>query len=620
MRQDSANIYPQRPSLWAHARKLTSVRLFVMLALAGFLGMSLPVDEAHANRKYASIVMEANTGRILYSRNADKKLHPASLTKVMTLLLTFEALENGHISRRDRVYVSRRAASMVPSKLGLSRGSTIRVEDAIYALVTKSANDIAVALAEHLAGTEWRFSRLMTQKAQQIGMSNTRFQNASGLYHPHQKSTARDMAILSRYVILNYPRYYRYFSTSSFSYKGKTYNNHNRLMARYRGMDGLKTGYIGAAGFNLAASAVRGDNRLIGVVFGGKTTRSRDKHMARILDSSFARLSRLRVAHANIPVPEEKPEEFRGASSVAIASSAHTQSQTASKAKPKTTLIALTDVPLPAQKPKDIIFKDSSSFRLARFEASAPAPSPVSDHAAAISQKPKLSTDAETIPPEHFEMLAKVLGSEKFDEVVGQGDYDPVVLSRIETGLLALSAHTGENKFAPAAKLSPPTLPHPHKTPLTSPQTTPPPGNESGIITFGRRVFASFFQFGDDVKMNGNINHPGTHNFKSKEAYGKRLINGLPVPPMLPENRLWDEARQNSWSVQLGAYNDRGHTKRVLDNALTQLPPDISDAKALVIPLRDGTKIVYRARLTRLAKDEARSVCRNFSDCMMIAP
>ncbi|MEO0339588.1 MAG: D-alanyl-D-alanine carboxypeptidase, partial [Bacteroidota bacterium] len=165
-------------------------------------------------------------------------------------------------------------------------------------MITKSANDVAVALAEHMAGTEWRFSRLMTQKAALIGMRNTHFQNASGLYHPYQRSTARDMAVLSRYVILNYPKYYRYFSTASFRYKGKTYRNHNRLMQRYRGMDGLKTGYIGASGFNLAASAIQGDTRLIAVVFGGRTTRTRDRHMARILDTSFKKSERILLAKA----------------------------------------------------------------------------------------------------------------------------------------------------------------------------------------------------------------------------------------------------------------------------------------------------------------------------------
>ncbi|HOO82389.1 MAG TPA: D-alanyl-D-alanine carboxypeptidase family protein, partial [Alphaproteobacteria bacterium] len=167
---------------------------------------------AKGNPKYASIVMDADTGLILHQRYANKSLHPASLTKVMTLLLTFEALEQGRISLNDRVRISNHAANMVPSKLGLSPGSSIRVKDAIYALVTKSANDVAVALAEHLAGSERNFAQRMTLKAHDIGMTRTTFVNASGLHDERQVSTARDMAKMARYVIQVYPEYYRYFS------------------------------------------------------------------------------------------------------------------------------------------------------------------------------------------------------------------------------------------------------------------------------------------------------------------------------------------------------------------------------------------------------------------------
>ena len=172
------------------------------------------------------------------------------------------------MSLKERVYISKHAASMVPSKLDLPAGSSIKVRDAIYALVTKSANDVAVALAEHIAGSERNFAKKMTRRAKQLGMHSTRFVNASGLHDPRQISTARDMAKLARTVIVNYPSYYRYFSRASFSYRGKTYKNHNKLLGSYAGMDGMKTGYIKASGFNLISSAVRGNRRLIGVVFG----------------------------------------------------------------------------------------------------------------------------------------------------------------------------------------------------------------------------------------------------------------------------------------------------------------------------------------------------------------
>lgn len=268
---------------------------------------------AEANKKYASLVMDADTGAILHQRYADKMLHPASLTKVMTLLMVFEALDSGELKLNDRIYISRKAASMVPSKLDLPPGSSIRVKDAIYALVTKSANDVAVALAEKLGKTESRFAMLMTQKARSLGMNRTRFMNASGLHHPKQVTTARDMAKMGRYLIALQPRYYRYFSTQNFKYRGKSYRNHNRLLGQYDGMDGIKTGYIQASGFNLLASAKRGDKRLIGVVFGGRTSKSRNAHMREIMDAGFREAKVTRSA--KIILPTKNPRRIALAAS-----------------------------------------------------------------------------------------------------------------------------------------------------------------------------------------------------------------------------------------------------------------------------------------------------------------
>lgn len=266
-----------------------------------------PAAEAKGNPRYASIVMDADTGLILSQRYADKKLHPASLTKLMTLMMVFDALDSGKIGLRDRVYISKHAAGMVPSKLDLPAGSTIRVEDAIYSLVTKSANDVAVALGEHIGGTESNFARMMTAKAHEIGMTQTTFRNASGLHSSRQVSTARDMAKLARTLINTYGSHYHYFSTKQFSYRGKTYRSHNRLMSSYKGMDGMKTGYVAASGFNLVSSAVRNNQRLIGVVFGGRTSRSRNAHMAALLDNGFEKLYDIRLASIQVPVPPRKP-------------------------------------------------------------------------------------------------------------------------------------------------------------------------------------------------------------------------------------------------------------------------------------------------------------------------
>lgn len=282
-------------------------RFLTAFALALLIFVFTAPGQAHANPKYASIVVDAQTGRILSERYADKKLHPASLTKAMTLYITFDALKAHRLRRGQRIRISRHAASMVPSKLGLEPGETITVEDAILALVTKSANDVAAALGEAIAGSEDRFALLMTRRARQLGMKNTVFKNASGLHHRSQVSTARDMAILARALIYDHPEYYHYFSVKKFKYRGDTYSNHNKLMNTYDGMDGLKTGYVNAAGFNLMASAVQNNRRLIGVVFGGRTSRTRNAHMKVILDRGFAKINDILMAQ-NQPLPTRKPD------------------------------------------------------------------------------------------------------------------------------------------------------------------------------------------------------------------------------------------------------------------------------------------------------------------------
>ena len=241
--------------------------------------------------RYAAIVIDADSGRVLHAANPDTRNYPASLTKMMTLYLVFEALETGRLTPRQRLPVSARAAGMAPSKLGVKRGETITVQTAILSLVTKSANDAAVVVAEALGGTEAGFARLMTKKARSLGMRRTTFRNASGLPNRRQLSTARDIATLARRLISDFPRQYRYIARQRYSFRGKEYKNHNTLLRTYSGADGIKTGYIRASGFNLAASAKRDGRRVIGVVFGGRTARSRDRHMAKLLERGFTKLN-----------------------------------------------------------------------------------------------------------------------------------------------------------------------------------------------------------------------------------------------------------------------------------------------------------------------------------------
>jgi D-alanyl-D-alanine carboxypeptidase len=280
--------------------------LGAMLTLAGI--SSAP---AHANSKYAAYVIHADTGDVLFDRYSTARRYPASLTKMMTLYLLFEELDAGELTLQSKLKVSARAAGQPPSKLGLKVGSTISVETAIEALVVKSANDVAAVVAEHISGSEWRFAKKMTTKARALGMSRTRFRNASGLPNSKQVTTARDMAVLGQRVLQDFPQYYHYFSAKSFTWGGRTYASHNRLVNTYSGADGIKTGYTRRSGFNLVTTAVKGDNRLIGVVLGGRTSRSRDRHMRDILNKGFAAIKRkptlVAALYRKTPAPRIKP-------------------------------------------------------------------------------------------------------------------------------------------------------------------------------------------------------------------------------------------------------------------------------------------------------------------------
>lgn len=260
---------------------------FYCLILTSCLGLS---HGAFAGQ-YSALVVEPESGRILYEKDADGLRHPASVTKMMTLYIVFEALERGEITLNTPLEVSRNAVLRPPSRLGVMAGDTLRVEDAILALVTRSANDAATVIAENLGGTESAFGEMMTAKAHALGMRDSVFKNASGLPDPGQWTTARDMYKLGRALIHDFPRYYPYFSTPRFYYRGQGFDNHNHLMETYPGMDGIKTGFINSSGFNLVASAKRGGHRLIGVVFGGPSAVRRDRHMREILDDGFAQLS-----------------------------------------------------------------------------------------------------------------------------------------------------------------------------------------------------------------------------------------------------------------------------------------------------------------------------------------
>jgi D-alanyl-D-alanine carboxypeptidase len=299
-----------------HAPAVFRQRASLIVVLACALGClaSRPAEAQIGSARYSSIVVDQSTGRVMEEANADAPRYPASLTKLMTLYMAFEALRDHRITLGQTVPVSMHAATREPSKLGLMPGTRFTVGDAILAIVTKSANDAACALGELLGGDEDRFAQMMTLRARGLGMTQSTFRNASGLPDDQQTSTARDLAMLAHRLISDFPDEYHYFSEPFFYFHGRAIPNHDRMLVDYEGADGLKTGYTLASGHNLVTSAQRGGVRLIGVVLGARSNVERDAHMASLLDDGFEQLG--------VPVTPHAPAHFRLPSLIASADAA----------------------------------------------------------------------------------------------------------------------------------------------------------------------------------------------------------------------------------------------------------------------------------------------------------
>lgn len=266
-----------------------------------------------ADGRYASLVIDADTGVVLHQEHADEYRYPASLVKMMTLYMTFQAIERGKLSLNKKIRISAHAAAQPSSKMGLRTGQYITVHDAVLSLIIKSANDSAVVLGEAIGGSETQFANMMTRMARKLGMNHTYFKNASGLHNKGQKTTAYDLARLAVALRRDYPKFYHLFNRTKFYYNGRVYNTHNYVTKNYRGADGLKTGYVNAAGFNLVTSARRGGRSIVGVVLGGRTSKGRDRTMKKLLDNAFYKVAsgefagKVAFNSRMVPVPQLKP-------------------------------------------------------------------------------------------------------------------------------------------------------------------------------------------------------------------------------------------------------------------------------------------------------------------------
>lgn len=356
--------------------------LFIIFVFA--LGLLASINIASAREKDAALVMDASNGKILYERSAHETRYPASLTKMMTVFMAFDALEKGTVNLSTVITASPEAASQPPTRLGLRSGSTLTMEDAIKAAIVRSANDASVAIAEHLAGTEDRFAVMMTAKARELGMRNTVFRNASGLPNIDQYSTAYDLALLSRRLMTDHAKYYAYFNTRSFSWNGKSFRGHNNLLTYFDGADGLKTGYTRLSGYNLATSAARRGVRLIGVVLGGASAHSRDVQMAEMLESIYTKMGLGRppaVVIAMSPlVPDEDEIEGYGSQRPAVESAGAYKPASVPQAPVTAAAVPGLQPILPRTRP-------------AAVSAPAPAPAPITTQAGLIRKVEQTPTE-----------------------------------------------------------------------------------------------------------------------------------------------------------------------------------------------------------------------------------
>jgi D-alanyl-D-alanine carboxypeptidase len=401
---------------------------------------------------YASIVVDANTGTIMQETNADSPRHPASITKIMTLYMLFERLASGKMTLDTELPVSAHAAAQAPSKLGLKPGDTIKVESAIRGIVTRSANDVAVIIGEAIGGDETNFGRLMTAKARSLGMNHTFYHNASGLPDDQQITTARDQSILARAIQDRFPQYYHYFSTPSFVFRGKVIRNHNHLLGRVPGLDGMKTGYIRASGFNIVTSVRRGGRHIIAVVFGGRTANARDARVVSLIDSNInvASIKRtapplaegVETADADADVPEVRETKETKVVAVAPAAVAAPPVVAAPPLAPAPARSAELQQPEPGStdpiKPNPVktFTVRAAGTRTASLSAPAPdsrklAPSPATANLANVTTVSTVKAESTPLPPPPGARPG-VLGVLPANKVTSAGDSVPVTASTAE--------------------------------------------------------------------------------------------------------------------------------------------------------------------------------------------
>ncbi|WP_426526086.1 serine hydrolase [Bradyrhizobium sp. McL0615] len=561
--------------------------------------------------QFSSIIVDGNSGAVLSSNNPDGIRRPASLTKIMTLYLLFERLDSGKMKLDTEMEVSEHASEQAPTKLGLKPGQTLKVEDAIKGLVTRSANDAAVVIAEAIAGDEDEFAKLMTRKARSLGMSKTTYRNASGLPNDEQLTTARDQATLGRAIQDRYPRYYRYFATTVFNYHGQSIRNHNRLLGNVEGIDGIKTGYTRASGFNLVSSMRRGNRHLVGVVLGGRSGGSRDATMRNLLAENLEKGATKRTVAA---ISERNPAD--GAVDVAEAETAARPAETGqsgsalaaaepglaalpttrSIAPVKPSLMAAAAAALPPAKIEQNKFEQQAK----------PEPAPLTSGVIQSQSISAIPGSAEPMKPVKVKTVQVKAGPMK---LASAGPSQPVATPPITNAIQARSevAETSSAVVANVAEAKAEAA----KEALRAAMPQQPAGHGTGNGVLGVL--------------------PASSLAPAHASHAQALAYADPAPRAQPLAAQQNDAVKpvapavvrTGWIVQVGALESESEAKQRIDLARTKASALLSKADPFTetIVSKDN-RTLYRARFAGLDRDSAEAVCKTLKradiSCMTV--
>ena len=578
---------------WGSSRARRGIRCCLLGLTPIAAALAITSDAAHAENyspPTASIVVDGYSGAVLQASNPDALRHPASLTKIMTLYLLFERLEAGKIRLDSQLKVSEDASAQAPTKLGLKPGQTIAVEDAIKAIVTKSANDAAVAVAENLGGDESRFAKLMTQKARDLGMTHTTYTNASGLPDDAQITTARDQALLGRLIQKRFPRYYKYFSTESFVYRGETLRNHNQLLGSIEGVDGIKTGFTRASGFNLVTSLHRGGRYIVAVVMGGRSSLQRDAHMRELISAQI-----------------KEPTLKRAAPAIA-------KSNRRDEPRP-----ALADAPVALQgnsiDPIQPTPMTTTTLTMTPVQSAPLAPMPLLAPVAANAPQPSAQVAARWLPsppPADVPMSARATTMmEKSILPLSRGGN--TTSSNQPRMVKTISIHTRPAQsasLAPMPELVPVAAPTPQPSAQVATRWVPsaPPADQSGNVVASAEPVP--------------IAQTPLAKLESKKIEAVKLAGaGLELTKVAVSAPVKAHAH-DEWLIQIGAFDHEDEAKQHLGMAQLKMRKELATAHPLTERVQKGDTVLYRARFTGFDKETADAVCqqlrRSDMDCIAL--